>query len=38
VDPRAGLQDVEKKKFMTVSGLELRPVPVAECKEIKTRM
>jgi hypothetical protein len=26
VDPRAGLDDVEKKKFLTVSELELRPL------------
>jgi hypothetical protein len=25
VDPRAGLGDVEKKKFLTLPGLELRP-------------
>jgi hypothetical protein len=26
VDPRAGLHDVEKRKFFTLSGLELRPL------------
>jgi hypothetical protein len=26
VDPRAGVEDVEKKKILTVPGLELRPV------------
>jgi hypothetical protein len=26
VDPRAGLDDVEKRKFFTLSGLELRPL------------
>jgi hypothetical protein len=26
VDPRAGLEDVEKRKFLTLSGLELRPL------------
>jgi hypothetical protein len=26
VDPRAGLDDVEKKKFLTQPGLELRPL------------
>jgi hypothetical protein len=26
VDPRAGLGDVEKKKFLTIPGLELRPL------------
>jgi hypothetical protein len=26
VDPRAGLDDVEKKKFLTLLGLELRPL------------
>jgi hypothetical protein len=26
VDPRAGLDDVKKRKFLTVSGLELRPL------------
>jgi hypothetical protein len=25
VDPRAGLDDLEKRKFFTLSGLELRP-------------
>jgi hypothetical protein len=25
VDPRAGLEDVEKRKFLTLPGLELRP-------------
>jgi hypothetical protein len=32
VDPRAGLDDVEKRKFLTLPGLELRPLalqPVA---------
>jgi hypothetical protein len=27
VDPKAGLDDVEKKKFLTLPGLELRPLP-----------
>jgi hypothetical protein len=26
VDPRVGLDDVEKRKFLTLLGLELRPV------------
>jgi hypothetical protein len=26
VGPRAGLEDVEKRKFLTLSGLELRPL------------
>jgi hypothetical protein len=26
VDPRAGLDDVEKGKFLTILGLELRPL------------
>jgi hypothetical protein len=26
VDPRAGLEDVEKRKFLTLPGLELRPL------------
>jgi hypothetical protein len=26
VDPRDGLDDVEKRKFLTLQGLELRPV------------
>jgi hypothetical protein len=26
VDPIAGLDDVERKKFLTIPGLELRPV------------
>jgi hypothetical protein len=25
VDPRAGVDDVEKRKFLTLPGLELRP-------------
>jgi hypothetical protein len=25
VDPRAGMDDVEKREFVTLSGLELRP-------------
>jgi hypothetical protein len=25
VDPRAGLEDLEKRKFLTLPGLELRP-------------
>jgi hypothetical protein len=26
VDPRAGMNDVEKRKFLTLQGLELRPL------------
>jgi hypothetical protein len=26
VDPRAGMDDAEKKKFLTLPGLELRPL------------
>jgi hypothetical protein len=26
VDPRAGLEDVEKRKFLTLPGLQLRPL------------
>jgi hypothetical protein len=26
VDPRAGLDDMEKRKFLTLPGLELRPL------------
>jgi hypothetical protein len=26
VDPRVGLDDVEKRKFLTIPGLELRPL------------
>jgi hypothetical protein len=26
VDPRVGLDDVEKRKFLTLPGLELRPI------------
>jgi hypothetical protein len=26
VDPRAGLNDMEKRKFLTLPGLELRPL------------
>jgi hypothetical protein len=35
VDPRAGIDDVEKRKFLTLSGLELRPPrsssPISSC-------
>jgi hypothetical protein len=30
VDPRAGLDDVNKRKFLTLQGLELRP-PLSSC-------
>jgi hypothetical protein len=30
VDPRAGLNDVEKRKFLTLLGFELRPLIVME--------
>jgi hypothetical protein len=30
VDPRAGVEDVEKRKFLTLPGLEVRPPPVVE--------
>jgi hypothetical protein len=28
VDPRGGLEDMEKRKFLTVPGLELDPSPI----------
>jgi hypothetical protein len=30
VDPRAGLDDLGKRKFLTLSGLELRPLSVVQ--------
>jgi hypothetical protein len=36
VDPRAGLNDVEKRKFLILPGLELRPLGVLEVVHPKT--
>jgi hypothetical protein len=32
MDPRAGLNDMEKKKFLTLLGLDLQPLMVMEIK------
>jgi hypothetical protein len=38
MDPRAGLDDVEKNKFLTLPGRELRPLGCAACSQtIPTR-
>jgi hypothetical protein len=37
VDPRAGLDDVEKRKFLTLPGLELRPLG-RPARSLKTDM
>jgi hypothetical protein len=34
VDPRAGLDTVEKRKFLTVPGLELRPFGRPACCQL----
>jgi hypothetical protein len=31
VDPRAGMEDVEKRNILTLSGLELRPIGRPAC-------
>jgi hypothetical protein len=36
VDPRAGLDPVEKRKFLTLSGLELRPFVVQPVASLYT--
>jgi hypothetical protein len=33
VDPRASLDDVEKRKFLTLPGLELRPLSCPACSQ-----
>jgi hypothetical protein len=33
VDPREGLDDVEKRKFLTLPGLELRPLGRLTCSQ-----
>jgi hypothetical protein len=33
VDPRAGLDDAEKRKFFTLPGLELRPLGRPACSQ-----
>jgi hypothetical protein len=38
VDPRAGLDDVEKRKFLTLPGLELRPLGHAACSQSLYRL
>jgi hypothetical protein len=39
VDPRAGLDDLEKRKFFTIPGLELRPLsrPARNSEKVKGR-
>jgi hypothetical protein len=38
VDPRAGLDDVEKRKFFTLQGLELRPLGCPACSQSLYRL
>jgi hypothetical protein len=38
VGPRAGLDDFEKRKFLTVPGLELRPFGRPACSESLYRL
>jgi hypothetical protein len=38
VDPRTGLDDVEKRKFLTLPGLELRPLGRPLNKVLKYRV
>jgi hypothetical protein len=38
VDPRAGLDDVEKRKFFTLPGLELRPLGRPACSQSLYRL
>jgi hypothetical protein len=38
VDPRAGLDDVEKRKFLTLPGLELRPLCCPACRQSLYRL
>jgi hypothetical protein len=34
VDPRAGLDNMEKRKFLTLPGLELRPLDHPACRQL----
>jgi hypothetical protein len=38
VDPRASLGDVEKRKFLTLPGLELRPLGRPACNQSLYRL
>jgi hypothetical protein len=38
VDPRAGLNDVEKRKFLTLPGMELRPLVRPACSQSLHRL
>jgi hypothetical protein len=38
VGPRAGLDDVEKRKFLTLSGLEIRPLGRPACNQSLDRL
>jgi hypothetical protein len=38
VDPRAGLDDVEKRKYLTLPGLELRPLGRPACSQSLYRL
>jgi hypothetical protein len=38
VDPRAGLDDAEKRKFLTVSGFKLRPLSRPACNQSLYRL
>jgi hypothetical protein len=38
VDPRAGLDDVEKRKFLTLLGLELQPLGRPACSQSLYRL
>jgi hypothetical protein len=38
LDPRAGLDDVEKRKFLTLPKLELRPLGRAACRQSPYRL
>jgi hypothetical protein len=38
MDPRAGLDDMEKRKFLTLQGLELRPLGRLTCSQSLYRL
>jgi hypothetical protein len=38
VDPRAGLDDLEKRKFLTLPGLELQPLSRPACSQTLYRL
>jgi hypothetical protein len=38
VDPRAGLDDAEKRQFLTLPGLELRPLSRSACSQSLYRL